>query len=116
MTITATPKATKNPKISNEVAADALRRAQEEKSFANYATIYHGFMEKGITLDQIIPRVNVLTYAAWIAKGRQVLRGQSGVKVSTWIPIFEVRNGVKTKVGQRPSTTTVFHESQTSAI
>ena len=37
-------------------------------------------------VSDILPRENVFTYHAWRALGRQVRRGEHGVKVTTWIP------------------------------
>jgi len=101
-----------------EITTEALKRAQDNKSLANYGTIYHGFSQMGIALDQITPRVNVLTFNAWLAKGRRVMKGQHGVKVDTWVPIFKTdqATGEKVKCGQKPKTTTVFHLSQTEAV
>ncbi len=104
-----------------EINQEALSRATGNSSARNYAAIILGFMEKGIDKDDITPRVNVFTYAAWVAQGRQVKKGEHGVKITTWIPIQ-----VKTKEGAtdkpvkksrvRPKTATVFHVSQTDPI
>ena len=102
----------------NEIAQEALQRAQANNSVANYGAIYHGFMARGIKMEDITPRVNVLTYHAWLAKGRQVRKGEKGVKVDTWVPIFKKDEvtGENKKVGQRPKTTTVFHLTQTDPV
>jgi hypothetical protein len=65
--------------------SEALSRATTGLSMSNYPTIYSGFMEKGIPELEIKPRENVFTYAAWRALGRQVRRGEHGVKVLTFI-------------------------------
>lgn len=95
--------------MQNEIAQrEALTRARTGHSMANYAQILHGFSTKGIA--DIRPRENVFTYAAWKALGRQVMKGQTGVKVQTWITVE--KNGERVTV---PKTTTVFHISQTEA-
>ncbi len=91
--------------------ADALFRAENSNSISNYPAIFEGFEEKGIT--DIQPRVNVFTYHAWKAKGRQVRKGEHGVRVVTWIKGTDKKTG-KEKI--YPKRTTVFHISQTDPI
>jgi len=91
------------------IQQQALSNAQNGESSANYTAILTGFVGKGIPSAQIIPRVNVFTYNAWAAKGRQVRRGEHGVRVMTWI---DKKDGT----GKRPIAATVFHVSQTDAI
>lgn len=102
---------------------EALSRATGNGSARNYAAIILGFMEKGIDKDDITPRENVFTYAAWKALGRQVKKGEHGVKVMTWIPMEltdkktdESGNQTSTKKTRiKPRRATVFHVSQTEA-
>ena len=54
---------------------EALSRARGGMSLVNYATIIREFGARGIPESEIIPRENVLTYAAWQALGRQVCKG-----------------------------------------
>ena len=91
--------------------ADALFRAENNLSMLNYPAIYEGFEAKGIS--DIQPRVNVFTYHAWRAKGRQVRKGVHGVKVVTWITSTDKDTGKEKKY---PKKTTVFHISQTDPI
>ena len=102
------------------LAAEALANAQGRQALTNYAAIFEGFTARGIPADQIEPRVNVLTYHAWRALGRQVKRGEHGVKVVTWIPVQESETAAdgttKESVGKRPWTATVFHISQTKEL
>ena len=73
----------------------------------------------GLSSDDIIPRVNVFTYAAWQSQGRQVRKGSHGVKITTWIPIKDRKTRTdddKRVTRVRPKTATVFHISQTDAI
>jgi N-terminal domain of anti-restriction factor ArdC len=103
-----------------EIETEALDRARNGQSLANYPTIFAGFMAKGIAEADIRPRENVFTFNAWKAQGRSVKRGEHGVKVVTFI---DCRTGAEVdeatseeKPGQsyrRPHTTTVFHVSQT---
>ena len=97
-----------------EMQAEALARAEQGESFVNYPAIYSGFAAKGIAESEIQPRVNVLTFQAWKAKGRVVRRGEHGVKVITWIPVTDKQTGEIT--GKRPWTSTVFHISQTAEL
>ena len=97
---------------------EALSRAISGQSVANYAQIYRGFMARGIPESEIKPRENVFTYDAWRALGRQVRRGEHGVKVLTFIDCQkkdEETSEVK-ETYRRPWFTTVFHISQTDAI
>jgi antirestriction protein ArdC len=86
-------------------------------------------MAKGIPEHEIRPRENVFTYHAWRALGRQVRRGEHGVKVVTFVTSKgkEDKDGVATndldgtdkpKIGgaRRPWMATVFHISQTDPI
>jgi antirestriction protein ArdC len=97
-------------------AQEALQRATQSASTANYAAIFSGFAEKGIPADQVEPRVNVLTFDAWKALGRHVKKGEHGVRVCTWIPMTKKDDSGEAKpIGMKPRSTTVFHVSQTEA-
>ena len=65
-----------------QVRRDALERARNGSSFRNEAEVIGAFAERGIPVEQIIPRENVLTYRAWQAVGRQVKRGEKGVRLA----------------------------------
>ncbi len=93
------------------IQSEALFRAENSLSTSNYPAIYSGFEEKGIS--DIQPRVNVFTYHAWKAKGRQVRKGEHGVRVVTWIKGTDKKTG---KEKTYPKRTTVFHISQTDPI
>ena len=93
------------------IQSEALYRAQSSLSTSNYPAIFAGFEDKGIS--DIQPRVNVFTYQAWRAKGRQVRKGEHGVKVVTWITSKDKETGKESKY---PKKTTVFHISQTDSI
>ena len=97
-----------------EQNAEALGRAQAGLSTANYAAILDGFAERGI--NDAEPRVNVFTYNAWQELGRQVSKGQRGVKITTWIVCKSKRdhNGERDTYKRR-KTVAVFHISQTEA-
>src|SRR3989337_2606677 len=105
--------------MNNETVQAALVRAQSGQSLMNYQAIISGFIEKGIPHDQITPRENVLTYNAWLALGRQVRKGEHGVKVVTFIPMSKVvhaEGGDKVESWRSPRSTTVFHVSQTDVM
>ena len=93
------------------IQSEALSRATNNLSMLNYPAIYEGFEAKGVT--DIQPRVNIFTYHAWKAKGRQVRKGEHGVKVVTWIKGTDKKTG---KEKTYPKRTTVFHISQTDPI
>lgn len=99
---------------------EALSRAVRGQSAANYAPIFDGFAARGIPMEDIRPRENVFTYRAWQALGRQVRKGEHGVKVFTRIPIGEKRDAdtgeLRRPAGTAARSTTVFHLSQTDPI
>lgn len=95
---------------------EALSRAISGQSVANYAQIFRGFMERGIPESEIKPRENIFTYDAWRALGRQVRRGEHGVRVFTFITCTKRNEETgEEETYQRPWTTRVFHISQTDA-
>lgn len=97
-----------------EHAQDALTRATSNLSTMNYLPIIEGFIEKGIPEDQILPRENIFTFQAWLAKNRVVKKGEHGVKVTTFVQSTKAdKDG---KFPRYPKTTTVFHISQTEEI
>lgn len=99
-----------------EIQSEALSRAVSGHSTRNYMAIVRGFAAQGISEDDITPRVNVFTYQAWKAKGRQVRKGQHGIKVCTFISMeYKVKKDGEEviKTSSRPRMTTVFHVSQT---
>ena len=104
-----------------EKQAEALSRAQFGKSWSNFPAIINGFMKRGISEKDIKPRENVFTYAAWKALGRQVRRGEKGVRVLTFIPCSKEEKNpetgeVKVKAYSTPRSVSVFHISQTDSI
>lgn len=110
------------PKLSREeVQQRALANALADKSAANYQTIVEGFMEKGIEPEDITPRVNVFTYNAWRELGRQVRRGESGVRILSMAPArSKGEDGESSVEGEkprmRPVPAVVFHITQTDPI
>jgi hypothetical protein len=108
-----------------ELQQEALGRAVAGQSLSNWPAILHGFMAKGIPEQEIKPRENVFTYHAWRALGRQVRRGEHGVKVVTFVAIDhgkaptdseDGKPAQRKPRGRRPWTATVFHVSQTDPI
>jgi len=101
------------------IQAEALHNALVNQSVMNYRGIFEGFMAMGIPEDAIRPRENVFTYNAWLALGRQVRKGEHGVRVVTFIVCDdkkqEQKDGKKHSY-RRPWSTTVFHVSQTDAV
>jgi len=104
----------------NERQAEALSRALASQSWSNFPAIIQGFKARGIPEEQILPRENVFTYQAWKALGRQVRKGEHGVKVITFIQrdkkTEDPKTGeVKLQTYSMPRTVSVFHISQTDA-
>ena len=100
-----------------KIQQQALNNAVTGQSMANYETIFNGFMEMGIDMDDIRPRENVFTFHAWKALGRAVKKGQHGVKVVTVIPCTKKDPESSEEVPvKKVTSTTVFHISQTEAI
>jgi hypothetical protein len=109
-----------------QIQQEALSRATSSQSLSNWPAIIRGFMEKGIPEHEIKPRENVFTYHAWRALGRQVRRGEHGVKVCTFVACTgkgesEDTDGEREKRTEqqgyrRPWSATVFHVSQTDPI
>jgi hypothetical protein len=104
-----------------EIQQEALARAMGGLSMANYVPIFEGFMGKGIPEADIRPRENVFTYQAWRALGRQVRKGEHGVRVCTFAPVSkEIKNEttgeMETRTWRRPWYSTVFHVTQTDPM
>jgi hypothetical protein len=108
------------------IQQEALSRAVGNQSLANWPAIFAGFVAKGIPESDIKPRENVFTYHAWRALGRQVRRGEHGIKVLTFVALdraaatdSEEGDGKPEKRkarGRRPWAATVFHVSQTDPM
>jgi len=96
--------------------SEAIARATNGGSFRNDAIVIAQFKRRGIAAN---PRVDVFTYAAWQGQGRQVRKGEHGVKLQTWIPITDKADKAdkagrtKTRRRMAPKSATVFHISQT---
>ena len=104
--------------MTSEIQTEALSRAVGNESVTNYPAIFEGFMARGIPESDIKPRENVFTYQAWRALGRQVRKGEHGIKVFTYVPMTKKTtdddgNEMRENIGRKPKTTTVFHVSQT---
>ena len=114
-----------------QIQHEALSRAASGQSLANWPAILAGFTAKGIPESDVRPRENVFTYHAWRALGRQVRRGEHGVKVVTFVSTDRGaaetadagaadgdadKSEARKRGGRRPWTATVFHVSQTDPI
>lgn len=102
----------------NERQAEALSRALTGQSWSNFPAIIQGFIARGIPESEILPRENVFTYQAWKALGRQVRKGEHGIKVVTFIKRDKkVKDTetyeIKIQTYSMPRTVSVFHISQT---
>lgn len=104
------------------IQQQALNNAVNGQSLMNYAAIISGFAEKGIPQADIQSRVNVFTYNAWRALGRQVRKGEHGVKVCTYVKMEKKDDGsndddrAEGRSFRAPRMTTVFHITQTDPI
>src|SRR5579862_5703501 len=76
----------------DQIQQESLTRAVAGQSFSNWPAIIQGFAAKGIPVDDIRPRENVFTYHAWRALGRQVRRGEHGVKVVTFVAVKDSKS------------------------
>src|SRR5262245_59848433 len=85
----------------DEMQQEALSRAIGGQALTNWPAIIHGCGAKGIPESDIPRAENVFTYHAWRALGRQVRRGEHGVKVVTFVP----RRGSDVADGQDESDT-----------
>ena len=106
--------------VKNERQAEALSRALTGQSWSNFPAIIQGFTARGIPESEILPRENIFTYAAWRALGRQVRRGEKGVRVITYVHGQKKEKqdddgAEKVKAYSYPRTVSVFHISQTDA-
>lgn len=103
-----------------ETPAQALQRIENSSNTANYESVIAAFAARGIPIEEIIPRENVLTYKAWLAAGRQVQRRPANVPQGQWgvkIPTIEEITCRKTNKPKKVRTfATVFHISQTDPI
>src|SRR5215813_10073449 len=70
-----------------QIQQEALSRAVSGQTLSNWPAIIAGFTAKGIPEADIRPRENIFTYHAWRALGRQVRRGEHGVKVVTFVAV-----------------------------
>jgi antirestriction protein ArdC len=101
----------------NKLQSRALAKARGGQSTCNYRAILEGFVAMGIAAEEILPRVNVLTFHAWKALGRCVSKGQHGVKVTTFIQVRKTEADTGETTGRSmPRVTTVFHVSQTEEL
>lgn len=98
------------------IQQQALANARNGESMSNYPAIIQGFMEKGLAAADIQPRENVFTFHAWKALGRQVRKGEHGVKVCTYVPMTKQQEDGTEEAFRAPRMTTVFHVSQTDPI
>ncbi len=97
--------------MTSEEKQAALDKVLSSASYANYPAIFDGFMERGFSPEDIRPRENIFTYRAWQAQGRQVKRGEKGVRISSWIPMN--KKGDEKSKTMRHRIVSVFHVDQT---
>ena len=85
------------------------------KSLSSEMTLADAARERGCSCR---PYVDWFTYRRWKAQGFQVQKGEHGVKLTTYIPVFKTDpvTGEKVPNGTRPRRTTVFCRCQTKPI
>jgi len=99
-------------KSSQESPQEALARIRAGHAPHNENEVVLHYMAQGIPESDIKPRENCLTYKAWTAEGRQVMKGQHGCKLITFATREDQDTG---ETERRMFRTTVFHISQTKA-
>jgi len=106
--------------MASQIQQEALVRATQGITMGNFPAIFAGFEAKGIPEADILPRENVFTYHAWRALGRQVRKGEHGVRVCTYVNYerIETDDDGKEKRKRRSGRKMayVFHVSQTDPI
>lgn len=115
-TVATRTRSRRSPEERAQQQREALDRASSGQSTMNYEPIFAGFTARGIPMDDIQPRENVFTYNAWQALGRQVRKGEHGVRVTTWIISSKEQPDGTKKTNRFPTHSTVFHVSQTDPI
>ena len=90
---------------------ESLSRAIGTLQSQNDSVVEMHYAAQGI---QATPRVDVFTYNAWQALGRQVRKGEHGCRLTVWIHPSPSATNKEPK--PFPKSTTVFHVSQTDAI
>jgi hypothetical protein len=101
---------------TRETGAQARARIAQGSSDNDILAI-HAFAARGVPPEEILPRENVFTFAAWEGTGRKVAKGATGVPVVTWVP-RNAKNGddddgEKKTGGMMRRTARLFHISQT---
>ena len=98
---------------AKEKQEQALARARNGHS-KNDLLVMMAFTERGWAPEDVKPRENVFTYKAWQALGRQVRKGEKGVKVCVYITTEETdKKTGETVERKKPWSSTVFHIDQT---
>jgi hypothetical protein len=111
---------------TTETPQEALQRIQSMQMCQNDVIVIQAFADAGIPAEDITPRLNVLTFKAWKAAGRQVAKGAKSLGITVWIPMKGKKSagaasenggdGKKPRGGMRPKLTRLFHECQTIPI
>ena len=84
------------------------------KDTENCSIVKSEFLDRGLSEEDIQPKENVFTYRKWQELGRQVKKGEKGVKIS-WLAPMNRKEGDE-RTGMRHLTRSVFHISQTEPI
>lgn len=99
---------------AQQINAEALQRAQNCHSLQNMARVIAACQERGYQVPAV-PGENVLTFRAWLAKGRAVKKGEKGIAVCTFKPVKRRDPATGQETEERiPWTAHVFHVEQTA--
>lgn len=112
-----TVRARRTPEERAAMQLESLERCVTRVASQNDQLVIDGFAARGI---QATPRVDVFTYNAWQALGRQVRKGEKSVRVTVYIPCnpsaADRAKNPAAPARVRPRTAYVFHISQTDPI
>lgn len=114
MTTTTATRRRLSPEERSARDAEALQRAQSGRVCQNDVLCIHWATDRGYSDPQ--PRVNMLTYNAWRAAGRQVRKGEKGCKLAVFGSSTRTDENGKKETVRRMFSATVFHIEQTDPI
>lgn len=99
-----------------EAGRETVRKAKSNMNIYNDLLVIESLAAKGIPANEISPRDNVFTYNAWLSLGRQVKKGQHGVKIPVIMKKEHTTEHGQKEMKQFWKNVTVFHISQTTVI
>lgn len=114
-TATATAPRKRRRKTAEQRHAEQAEALERTEGFSqNDARVMEAFAEQGLS---VTPRLDVLTFKAWLALGRSVRKGEKATTVPIWLPVRDRSGDVKTDSDGRPEMrmayAKLFHFHQT---